>query len=456
MEPVTAQLASFVVAGAVPATTRAKAINPFVDTLGVILAGAKSEVGEPLTRYVLSHGGSGASPILGTALTASAEVAALVNGSFGHALDFDDGIVLAPIHPSNVVLSALLADAGSLSGAKALDAYVIGVEAAVRLAEAIGIRHYEHGWHGTSTMGLFGAVAALAHARRLDGAATRTAFGIAVSMASGVQRNFGTMTKPLHAGWAARNAVAAVELAAAGITAATDALEGRSGLHEVYGDAKAAFGPFHGLGSPFVIDDPGMSIKRYACCYASHRPMAGLLELREELGLTAANLESVHCYLAPGSLRALVHSRPRTGLEAKFSLEYALAAGIADGSYSLWTFTDEAVERQEVRDLLGRIHVAEEARCAEGDPHATTRGPSRRGFVEIHARTRAGATGTRRIDKVPGSPEWELTHEELREKFLDCASAGGIDALSAREAFERLALLPNETRFAAIVELLRP
>jgi len=456
MIDLTAGLASFLAGARIPAAVREKAKRPLIDTAGVMLSGAGSEVAPPLIRYLDAHHAMGPGIVLGTARTAPAEIAALVNGTFGHALDFDDGIVSAPVHPSSVVVAALLAGAPRLAGPALLDAYVLGVEVAVKLAVAIGIEHYHRGWHGTGTLGIFGAVAALARARRLDPLVTQTAFGLAASMASGVQRNFGTMGKPLHTGWAARNAVVAVELAAAGFSAAQDALEADSGFFAVYGNDRSDPGRvLNELGNPYAIDDPGMSLKRYACCYASHRPIEGLLALRRVLNFSEHDIESVRCVLAPGSLRALIYPRPRNGLEGKFSLEYALAAGVIDPHYSLWTFSDEAVNRPAAQALLPRITVLEDARCAVGDAHAAARGPSRRGFVEVHAVTRDGQHAMSRVDKLPGSPDQPLEWSELRAKFLDCAEAAGLDAGRTSRAFDQLAALEHCENVTSIVQLLR-
>jgi 2-methylcitrate dehydratase PrpD len=456
MSDLTAHLAAFIANAAVPATVRAAAKPPLVDTVGVMLAGAASELAPPLTRYLDEHHRRGECIVLGTARTAPAEIAALAHGTFGHALDFDDGIVSAPVHPSSVVVAALLTEVPRLPGAALLDAYAIGVEVAVKLAVAIGIGHYHHGWHGTGTLGVLGAVAALARARALDPAITRTAFGLAASMASGVQRNFGTMTKPLHSGWAARNAVVAIELARAGFSAAQDALEADNGFFAVYGDERSEPGRVLAeLGNPWALEDPGISLKRYACCYASHRPIEGLLALRRELKFSEQDVESVRCVLAPGSLRALIYPRPSNGLEGKFSLEYALAAGVIDGHYTLWTFSDEAVTRSAVRALLPRITVLEDPRCAVGDAHAATRGPSRRGFVEVQVTTGDGRRAAHRVDKVPGSPQQPLTWDEIRLKFLDCAGGAGLDPVRAASAFEQMSALEHCRDVAAIVALLR-
>jgi 2-methylcitrate dehydratase PrpD len=426
----------------IPPEVAESARKVIADSLSCIVAGAASEVAEPMLAYLQRTGRTGAVPLLGTAVSADPEAAALANGTFGHGLDYDDGSVLTPVHPSVTMVAALLAAGGSIDGRRFVDAYTIGVEVAIKLGVGIGIDHYERGFHGTSTLGTLGAVAALARARRLPSAVTRQALGIAASMAGGVQANFGSMVKPLHTGLAARNAVAAIELAASGFSASDTVLEHPGGFFAAFGSEHSdAARTISSLGNPLCVLDPGMSLKRYACCYASHRPMQGLLELRGQLNLDADNVDEVACLLAPGSLRALIHPRPRNGLEGKFSLEYALAAGVADGAYSLWTFTDEAVQRPHVQALLPRMKVSEDPRCAQGDPNAGHVGPSRRGFVLLSVRTRDGRSAQTRIDKLPGSPDQPLNWQDVEQKFFDCARSAKLDDDRCRSAWRTISAL---------------
>lgn len=456
--PLTAAITDFVASyPAVGAAAAESAKKVIADSIGCIVAGAASEVTEPVLAYLARTGRHGSTPVLGTALTVDPEAAALANGTFGHALDYDDGSVLTPVHPSVAMVSALLAGGGAPDGTRFIDAYAIGVEVAIKLGIGIGIDHYERGFHGTSTLGTLGAVAAIARCRRLDPVVTAQALGIAASMAGGVQANFGTMVKPLHTGLAARNAVAAIELAVSGFSAADNALEHPGGFFAAFGSERSdAQRTIASLGAPLTVLDPGMSLKRHACCYASHRPMQGLLQVREQLGLNADNLEDVVCTLAPGSLRALIHPRPRTGLEGKFSLEYALAAGVLDGGYTLWSFTDEAVQRPQAQALLARIKVGEDDRCAVGDPNAGHVGPSRRGFVLLRASTRDGRSAEVRIDKLPGSPDQPLTWEEVHGKFKDCTHAVGIAADRSQAAWALLATLercPDVSQLASLLTM---
>lgn len=456
VDTLTRQLATFIAESAPSAAVIDKAMQPFADTLGAMLSGVSSEVAAPLNRY-LEHAGSGQSLILGSSRTAPVEAAALVNGTFGHALDYDDGIALAPVHPSSAVIAALLTEAAGRSGQDVLNAYVIGVEVSVRLAMAIGMTHYNHGWHATGTVGIMGAVAALARVRGLRVEQILMALGLAVSMASGMRSNFGTMAKPLHAGWAARSAVAAVALASSGLTARTDILEAEKGYFSVYGLGKSKpEQALNLLGQPYVIDVPGLSLKRYACCYASHRPIEGIRALRRELGFTAADIDNVRCLLAPGSLGALIYPRPKTGLEGKFSLEYALAAAMLDDVFSLWTFSDEAVMRPEAQALLPKIDAREDPKCALDDPQAEHKGYSRRGYVEVCVKLKDGRTATRRIDVVPGSPEDGLEWDDIRTKFLDCAKAASVPHRQAVDAIQTLMSLERCQDMSMLLSLLRP
>ena len=435
-----------------------KAKKVIADTFAVILAGAGSEVAVPLLRYVECAGERGASPILGTSRTATPEVAALVNGTFGHALDFDDVLSMMPAHPSAVILAALCAGlAGErVSGARLLEAYALGIEVGGKIGLGITVGHYHRGFHGTGTLGIFSALAALAKLHRADPETTGIAFGIAASMASGLQRNFGTMTKPLHTGWAARSALAAVRLASCGFTAAPDVLEGKAGFFAAYGvgesDPQVTAAA---LGKPWVLLDPGIALKRFACCYASQRGMDGVLELKRRHRFAAEDVERLSCRMPPGGMRVLTYPRPKTGLEGKFSLEYALAAGALDGRYTLWSFTDEAVQRPAIALLLERIAAAEDARCRGDDPLFDKRSPGSRGFVEVELALKAGVRDTIRIDRPPGHPARELTWDDIRAKFADCAGQARLPAARAREAFEHIGTLDRVDDVSRILDLLR-
>ena len=441
----------------IPAQATEKAKKVLADTFACVIAGAGSEVAEPLLRYVERAGAAGDRPILGTRVRTSPELAAMVNGTFGHSLDFDDVLTMMPGHPSSIVLASLLASLGpeKTSGAQLIDAYVIGIEVGAKIGLGITNGHYNRGFHGTGTLGIFSAVAALCRFQRLDANAIRTALGMASSMASGVRRNFGTMTKPLHTGWAARNAIVAVELARCGFTAALDTLEAKSGFFAAYGAERSDPDvPCAALGRPYVVVDPGIGLKRFPCYNGSQRAMHGVLQLRRSLGFDAKTLERLECRMPPGGLQVLIYPRPKTGLEGKFSLPYVLAAGVLDGEYGLRSFTDEAVNRPAVHALMERIEVTEDVRCGGYDPLLETRPAGARGFVEVEVTTSAGRNETIRVDAAPGHPSLELGWDDIRHKFLDCAEHGGVDPARAERTFDALMRLEQCADVDALAGLL--
>jgi len=459
LKGLTESIACFITANSlsdIPPVALDKAKKAIADTFAVILAGAGAEVSPPLLRYVRTFGEPGSSMILGTGLTASPQTAALVNGTFGHALDFDDVLTMMPAHPSAVILSALCAEPRSepLSGSSLLEAYMVGIEVGAKIGLGITVGHYHRGFHGTGTLALFSALAALAKLHRLDVPTTRIAFGIASSMSSGLQRNFGTMTKPLHTGWAARSALVAVQLARSGFTAALDALEGKAGFFAAYGVEKSdpAVAARH-LGNPWFLVEPGLALKKYACTYAAHRGIDAVLELKRRHGFDAGAVTSLECHVAPGGLRTLIYPAPRTGLEGKFSMQYALAAGVLDGRYSLWTFTDEAVARPQIREILARIHVEEDVRCADNDPLLETRSPGSRGFVEVTVSLKNGISDTVRVDHPTGHPLRELGWDDLEGKFDDCAAVC-IPGENARAAFKMIRRLEGVADMNELLALL--
>ena len=460
----TASIAEFIVntnSADFPAGSDDKAIKVIADTFAVILAGVGSEVAAPLQRYLESARESGASPILGTGRTASPETAALINGTYGHALDYDDVLSMMPAHPSVVIVAALLASLDSksgkpVSGTEFIEAYIIGVEVGGKIGLGMTNDHYQRGFHATGTLALFSGLAALAKLHRLDSPTIQQAMGIAGSMASGLRRNFGTMTKPLHSGLAARSALTAVRLAMSGFTAAPDIMEAKAGFYSTYGtDDSDPEVTANGLGKPFVISSPGIAVKKFPCCYATHRAIDGVLTLRERLGFDAASIDKVICRMPPGGMHVLTYPRPATGLEGKFSLPYSIAAGVLDGKFSLWSFSDEAVRRPQIAALYERIDAHETETSRGDDPHFDKRSSGSRGFVEVEVQLKDGRKDQIRIDVPPGSPSRELTWDELHSKFMDCArQAPRISNASAEAAFAAIRNLQSAADINAITQQL--
>lgn len=448
-------------AGGVPEPVAGKAVKAVVDAFAAVLSGVASEVASPLFRYIRQSGAQGDALVLGTQMRTSPEMAALANGTLGAALDYDDVFSAMPGHPAAIIVPALCAEAPRrrTTGAEFLDAFVIGYEIGARVAFSTGMGHYQkRGFHATGTLGMYCALAAAARLRGLSVEEIRMAIGIAASMAGGLRCQFGTMMKPFHSGWAARCGVAAVDLAQCGYTASPQALEHEDGgFFGAYGtpESEPALA-LQGLGESWVLETPGFALKKFPSCYAGHRAIDGLMQLRAQLGLTAGNVDRVVCRVAPGALRPMKYPDPKTGLEGKFSIPYALAVGVLDGSYSLWSFTDEAVRRAEIRALLPKMEQVEDEYCLGGDPEQLKKSWGSRGFVEVQAWTTDGRSAKVRVDLAPGHPKRELSWNEIGEKFKDCATTAGLTPAVASHLMLRLGDLRSARDMQSLLLAMRP
>jgi 2-methylcitrate dehydratase PrpD len=387
-----------------------------VDTVGVIIAGAATNTVAALLASLANEVGSGRATVLPTRQRANPRVAALINATAGHALDYDDATYISYGHPSVVLLPALLA-AGEASGATGqdlADAYIIGLSLLYALADGIDINaHYHRGWHATGTVGVIATTAAVSRLLGSSAEQTRNALGIAGSLAAGSRRNFGTMTKPLHAGIAASNAVFAANLAAHGFTADAHQLEAPYGFMALYGQDEAAPGrtverlerdPWS-----FVQDPP--HLKLYPCCFNTHRGIASALTLARAHPLSAEEISVVRVVVEPRGLAPLISRRPVTGLEAKFSMEYVVSAAIVDKQINFLTFVDATVERRDLQTLLTRVKVSEaDQPLLGGYPFADVEVTLSDGSV-LHDRTELRPT-----------PDLNVRREDLFAKFTDCVN----------------------------------
>ena len=406
----------------VPEAVRATARAAILDGIACAIAGRDERVARELRGFALEQGSHARATLWGTGERVSAALAALVNGAAAHALDFDDVSWAMNGHPTVPLLPAAFAaaEAAGSSGADLLRAYVVGFEVEARLGQALGKPHYERGWHATSTLGVFGATAAAAALRGLDAAALRRAFGIAASRAAGTRGNFGTDTKPLHAGLAARAGLEAAELASRGVTAREDAVEMEMGLADLYGGKRPLELPR--LGAPFALETPGIELKPYPSCRFTHRAIDAVLALREKHA--GRELRAVECASDALGLKILIYAAPRTGLEAKFSLQYCVAVAWLDGWPGLGAFADARAGASDVQALLRRVAVRE-ARGADEE-------------VELVFADGMRARETVRIAR--GNPQNPLSDEQRLSKvrLLIEPRLGSARANELIAAFERL------------------
>ena len=356
----TLNIAEFIVSGRPPVDARARAAMALCDTVGVILAGVP-EPAASVVRNTITADCKGPCRVLGTSLQTGTDDAAISNGVAAHALDYDDMCFVSLAHPSCVLVPAILA-AGELTGASGrdvLDAYVVGFELECRLGLVMNPRHYhERGWHCTSSIGTLGAAAAASRLLGLDVAGTIHALGIAASSACGLKENLGSMVKPLHAGMAARNGVMAGRLAKAGFVSSMEAIEGPQGYLAAMDSQKppsALRDSVADLGSRWEILDTGITVKLYPSCAATHPPLDALLALKERHNLTAENVERIDVEVDSMTPRLLIHDRPSTSLEAKFSMPFCAAAAMVFGHPSIETFEPARIQDSRVQRLLPAV-----------------------------------------------------------------------------------------------------
>ena len=400
----------------VPADVMDAVRDALIDTVGVALVGSLDEVAEITLRYVADLGARREATVWGTGVSTTVAEAAFANGVFGHALDFDDVHASVHGHPSTTLVPAIVAvgEAVGSSGRDVLAAYAVGLEVGGKLGIAFGNGHYQRGWHSTATTGVFATAAAAARLFGLSVAQLRNALGLAASQASGLLRNFGTMTKPFHAGHAARCGVQSALLAKAGFTADIAILDGKDGFLSTYGekDSQPLEPLVERLGKPWEAVQPGISYKRWPCCYCNHRAIGVLLDMLQKHDIRPADVQAIEIGFPPGTDTPLIHTNPRTGLEAKFSIEYSAAATVLDGKVGIDTYTDAMVNRPEARAMLAKVR-----RYRIDDPQMYSGAV---GYNDIMVRTSRGEFRVRE-NRAPGSPDWPMTAAERNEKFLDCA-----------------------------------
>lgn len=420
---VTEHVARFVLETAyddIPETVRAFGKAHILDALGLALAGAAAPGSRILQDYIAGLGCTGDAPVFGTALSTAPRFAALANGAAIHAHDYDDTCPqhLADrnggLHATGPVVSATLAAAERLDagGRDLLTAFHLGVEVGCRINHAIDNRHYAGGYHASGTINVFGAAAAVGRLNGVDSGTMRTALGMAASHASGIRENFGTMTKPYHAGHAAEGGTVAAELAMRGFTAATNALEAPRGFFAAAGGGFDPVQVMERLGSPWAFEDPGIWIKPHPSGALNHSAMTLLRKYVREDGVTPEQVKSVRLRTNANVVNTLLHSDPKTWLEAKFCLPFNAAAILVRGRAGLAEFTDEVVHAPDIRAMMARIDFAAFDEIKPDYTNTTT-------FVEVDLDDGRKLSG--RVDFPKGSPQDPMSYEEVAEKFQECA-----------------------------------
>ncbi len=425
------------------AASLATAKTGLLDCVGCIVAGSRSETAAIVRELAREQGAAPQASVLGTELRLAAPLAALANGVAGHVLDYDDMSATMLAHPSVFLTPAVLAlgETGGRSGRAALSAYIAGFEVAGHFGRAMIPRHYDAGWHATSSLGVLGAAAAASRLLELDSRQMLNALAIAASDVGGLRANFGTMTKSLHAGMAAEGGVRAALLSSRGFTANSGIFDAPGGFFSAYGAGTEPRPAPPGL----EIDASGIGIKPYACCGAGVSLVDAAIDMRERHPFRAQDIAAVEALVSEMATSIMPFRTAKDSLAAKYCLEYCAAVALLDGRGGMAQFEDERVLRDDVQALLARVSVRGDRRMVQG---------AGRFGVKLEVRLHDGKVLESRLEVPRGHPERPLAREALVAKFLECAG-GVLGDARAREAARCLASLDEVDDIRSLTGLLR-
>ncbi len=401
---------------------------PIIDCLGVTVAGLEDEGTRIAAEWVQSMAcGQDSTVFYGFGKSAEAW-AAMANGTAAHALDFDDVSFRMMGHPSVALVPAILAVGETLSatGEECILSYVVGLEVAAKTGAALGGNSYMLGWHHTSILGALGAAASCGKLLGLSEEQMACALGISCSLANGLRANFGTMTKPLHAGMAAMNGVMAARLAARGFTSNPNALYGESGFARAFSDdPDKGEELLNTLGEPYELIDPGLSFKPYPCCRGPQGAIDAALAAREEAlkegGMDAAAIEKVECRVQEWLRSVLTYHQPRSGTEGKFSLEFCVTSALLEGRVGVGQFRDEVVTSPPVVETISRFDW-QDLVGEVTSPFAS----------EVTVTFEGGRKAEGKVDKPLGEPGNPMSEEQIFGKYLECVGSALDPALAER------------------------
>lgn len=417
-----------------------------LDGIGLAFSGAVAESGRLVFKHLDSlYLGDGKATLIGGGRKVAPRFAAFANGVAIHADDYDDtqlavaetrvyGLLTHPTAPCLPSALAMGEETGA-SGAEMMLAYQIGVEVECKISEAIDPRHYQTGFHSTATCGTFASAAAAAKLMGLDADATARALSVAGSQSAGLRENFGTMTKPFHAGRSSESGIVAAQFAASGWTATDKILEAPRGFFRAAGGGYDEAAILNKLGSPWTFAEPGISIKPHPSGSLTHPGMTEMLRLIFEHDIEPDQVRRVRVGTNSNMPNALIHHRPTNELQAKFSMEFCMVILLLERRGGLSEFTDEVVNRPDVKAMIEKVDfVIDDAAEAAGYHKMTT-------IIDIELSDGRKISG--RADFGKGSPANPMSYDEVADKFRGCCAFAGIAKPRAEEIVAMVRDLEN-------------
>lgn len=463
----------------IPEDVRALARREATDATGVMVAGVDQPATKLLAGYLERTSRAGGATVAGRPQQVDAASAALANAVSAHVHDFDDTQMSASgdrlygllTHPSSSIWPAALAIAEECgaSGENLLAAYVVGLEVACRICDAISPFHYIRGYHTTGTINVFGATAAACVILGLNAVETQNALGIAASCSAGLRVNFGSMTKSLHAGRAAEAGIFSARMAQAGFTSNPAALDGDAGFFKVtgadflssspallenplWGYAEVANAGYDAdrilgrLGRPFWIKEPGISIKPFPSVVLSHPSIAAMLTLVARNDVAPENIRAIRVH-APKSVVHVLYREPTTGTQGKFSVTFCLALAALRRRVVLADFSDETVQDPRIKDLVSKVELVV-------DPELEARGRQYIGS-KIDLELTDGSVLSETSSSSYGGPSSPLAESEFLAKFESCTQAV-LSPVASRDLYKCMMSFDQAANATELTSLLRP
>jgi len=435
--------------GDIPENAVQNAVEAITDCVGVALAGSQEPVALKLGELINYQKDFNAQAnLFGSNEKADWCNAALYNGCLSHAIDYDDTSQPAYSHISSHIVPVLfsLGRYANASGSDLITAYIASLEVEAKLGRVMNIEHYAKGWHSTSTFGSLGGAVAGSKLLDFDIDHIKMALGISASSACGLRANFGTMTKPLNAGFAARNGVLATMLAKNDISAAADILENPFGFINTFSaKSKNNFEAFEHLGKPLEITtENGICLKPFPSCGSTHAAIEGAIRISKEIDTTDA-IEEIIIGVNELTPKVLIHNEPKDTLQAKFSMQFCVAAALVKKEINLKTFNKKVLYDKEIQVLMKKVKMCVDDRV---------RNNKQSGSV-ICIKCSSGRIYEQIVAVAKGKPMRRLSKEELQNKFIDC-SEPVLGLRKAKIAFKSLQKLYEMDSIENIIKLITP
>jgi 2-methylcitrate dehydratase PrpD len=417
----------------------------FIDTFAVMLAGSREEGAAIVGEMVKQEGAAPKVSVVGQSFRTSPQLAALANGVAAHIMDYDFSSLLG--QPTSPIIPALLPLAESIGAtpAEVTAAFIVGFEVCLKLARSAPEQSSVGGWHAVGTIGTMGAAMACARLLKVPREHLADVLGIAASLSAGLSANFGTMTKPLHSGSAARNAILAATLGRGGFTASSIALDNPvSGYFRAFDrGTKVSFEPIAELGRRYELVERGFKPKRYPCGGLGHTAIDATLELRNEIKV--ADVTAIKASITKYAASRIGSAYPTSIESAKFSMPYVAAYTALYGPPMLKAFTEDAIHDEATKVLARKVSVAIDPEFAD----VLEESPSR-----VTVTLADGRTVQKMRYYASGTPQMPLTKEQVEEKFFSCAERA-VDRAAATKIFAFLNRFDEERSFADLWGLVR-